>query len=46
MPQPTATELAITAQEQKTARSNEKMAALFTERNKHDVEPPEPEAAA
>ena len=46
MPQPSATELADTAAERKTAAFNLKMAALFTERNKHNVDPPEREAAA
>ena len=38
--------MANTAAEHKTARYNEKMAALFAERNKHDVDSPEREAAA
>jgi hypothetical protein len=45
-PEPNAAELANTAAELKTARYNEKMAALFTERNYHDVDSPEREAAA
>ena len=46
MPKPNAAELAQTAAEQKTATYNLKMAALFTERNKHPMDSPEREAAA
>ena len=46
MPEPSATELANTAAEQMIASYNARMAALFTERNKHAVDSPEREAAA
>ena len=46
MPEPIVAVQITTAAEQKWAAYNARMAALFRERNKHDVNSPEREAAA